>query len=170
MAHLHYKTLIVKLNCEDYSHFMQFLEASGYKVDISKHSNVKGHAHNELTELTLNRNKPTLNNGDNALVQKTCLYIQKNLSNKLNLDDLAIEMGSNRSKLAAIFKDILGVGVFERIREYRMLKAKFLLLESQLSIQEIGFEVGYENSANFSTAFKKHFNVSPRQQRKLLTI
>ena len=74
-------------------------------------------------------------------------------------------MGSNRSKLATTFKRVLGVGVFEWLRKQRMLKAKALLIYSDLSIQEIGFEVGHENSANFSSAYKKQYNLSPRQQR-----
>jgi len=102
---------------------------------------------------------------DKHLVHETCQYLQKRIDQKLNLDDVAISMGANRSKLASLFKIVLGVGVFEWLREQRMLKAKSLLECSELSIQEIGFEVGFENCANFSTAYKKHFQISPRQQR-----
>jgi len=102
---------------------------------------------------------------DKLLVDQTCQYLQRHMDQKLNLDDIAIYMGANRSKLAATFKTVLGIGVFEWLREQRLLKAQSLILSSELNIQAIGFEVGYENSANFSTAYKKQFNISPRQQR-----
>lgn len=166
MAHLSYKTLIIKLSFENFPYFIQLLEDSGYNVEIQKSSSVKLNDESPLTEITLHSDRSNVNNKENELVQNTCIYIQKNLSRKLMLDELAAQVGSNRSKLAASFKRALGVGVFEWARKRRMLKARTLLIESNLSIQEIGFEVGYENCANFSTAFKKYFKISPRQQRK----
>lgn len=107
----------------------------------------------------------TFPNRDKQLVHKTCQYLAENIVNKLALDDVAVSMGSNRSQLAAAFKRTLGIGVFEWLRNQRMQRAKQLLKYSDLSIQEIGFEVGYPNSANFSSAYKKRFHMSPRQQR-----
>ncbi len=83
------------------------------------------------------------------------------------LDAIAIQMGTNRSKLAASFKNVLGISVFEYLRKIRMEKAKVLLINSDISIQQISFEVGYENSANFSTSYKKYYQLSPREQRNI---
>ena len=110
-----------------------------------------------------------LNTKDINLVDKTCQYLHEHIDEKLTLEEIALLMGTCRSTLAAKFKEYFGKGVFEWLREQRMLKAKSLLLDSELTIQQIGFEVGYENCANFSTAYKRQFNVSPRQQRKLYT-
>lgn len=102
-----------------------------------------------------------------TLVKKTCHYLQENISNRHMLDDVANTMGTNRSKLAASFKHTLSVGVFEFLRNIRMEKAKLLLVMTDTPIQQVAFEVGYENSANFSTAYKKHYDLSPREQRNL---
>ena len=104
---------------------------------------------------------------ERALVRKTCAYMYQHMEEKLSLDDIAIQVGSNRSSLAAIFKQVMGQSVFEWLRTQRMLKAKKLLLNSNLSIQQIAFEVGYEYSANFANTYKRQFNISPREQRKL---
>ena len=106
-----------------------------------------------------NRNK------QQKLVDNTCSYLRERLHEKHMLDDVACEMGTNRSKLAASFKCVIGKGVFEWLRERRMIKAKALLLMTELSIQQVAFEVGFDNCANFSTAFKKQYGISPRQQR-----
>ena len=101
------------------------------------------------------------------LVKNTCRYLIKNISEKHMLDGIALSMGTNRSKLAASFKSALGISVFEYLRKIRMEKAKSLLITSDIPIQQVSFEVGYENSANFSTAYKKHYQLSPREQRNL---
>ncbi len=101
------------------------------------------------------------------LVDETCIYLKSRLHEKHQLDDIAYSMGTNRSKLAASFKAVTGMGVFEWLRERRMVKAKALLLATELSIQQVAFEVGFENCANFSTAFKKQYLISPRQQRSI---
>ena len=50
--------------------------------------------------------------------------------------------------------------------EMRMRRAVNLLLETELSVKEIAGMVGYENSLNFSTEFKKRNHISPRLFRK----
>jgi AraC-like DNA-binding protein len=101
------------------------------------------------------------------LVKKTCRYLQRNMSHKHMLDNISKNMGTNRSKLAASFKSTLGISVFEFLRKIRMEKEMFLLVTADSSIQQIAFDVGYENSANFSTTYKKHYGLSPREQRNL---
>lgn len=102
----------------------------------------------------------------NKLIRKTCEYLQKNLNETMVLDDIALRMGTNRSKLSTIFKQEVGETVFHWIRKQRMNKAKSLLQYTDLSIQQVGFEVGYLNSANFSTSYRKFFGLSPREERR----
>jgi AraC-like DNA-binding protein len=111
-----------------------------------------------------------IRNKEKKIVDETCKYLKKRLNEKHKLDDVAYAMGTNRSKLASSFKSIKGKGVFEWLRERRMIKAKALLLVTDLSIQQVSFEVGFDNCANFSTAYKKHYDISPRQQRKINTL
>jgi AraC-like DNA-binding protein len=164
------KIVVLSLAVEDSTRCTQILEDNGYKVEIHKGTSSPHDINNNVKGLNLIIDKPINSNKDDLLVQNTCRYLTQNLYNKLRLDDIAMFMGSNRSKLASTFKRVLGLGVFEWLRKQRMLKAKSLLIHSELSIQEVGFEVGYENSANFSSAYKKQFTISPRQQRNLLKV
>lgn len=161
------KVVILELDTENATQCTQLLEDNGYQVEVQKRAGTPLEHYTNVIELDLNIAIPINKNKDNTLVHDTCLYLKQNIYSKLILDDIAQFMGSNRSKLAATFKRVLGVGVFEWLRKQRMLKAKSLLIHSDLSIQEIGFEVGYESSCNFSSAYKKQFNLSPRQQRNL---
>ncbi|MEW6989620.1 helix-turn-helix transcriptional regulator [Colwelliaceae bacterium 6441] len=164
------KIMVLSLAVEDSTRCTQILEDNGYRVEIHKGTGSPYDINNNVKGLNLNIDKYINCNKDDLLVQNTCRYLTQNLYNKIRLDDIAMFMGSNRSKLASTFKRVLGLGVFEWLRKQRMLKAKSLLIHSELSIQEVGFEVGYENSANFSSAYKKQFTISPRQQRNLLKV
>ena len=48
-----------------------------------------------------------------------------------------------------------------------MAKAKHLLSHSNLTIQQICYEVGYEDPANFATSFKQQNQISPSNFRKM---
>ncbi|WP_299011350.1 AraC family transcriptional regulator [uncultured Shewanella sp.] len=107
---------------------------------------------------------------EKKLVKKTCQYLIDNIDKKFCLDGLAREMGTNRSKLSATFRLVLNKSVFEWLRKERMLLAKYYLVSTRMSIQQVSLEVGYTNAANFSTLYKKSFNLSPREQRNILRI
>lgn len=173
MSNTSKKVVILELGNESADQCTQLLKDNGYDVEIkNKPDSIIDFSEansSNVIELDLNftQRHHRIRNKDNILIRNTCSYLKKNIYHKLILDEIASLMGSNRSKLAATFKRVKGVGVFEWLRKQRMLKAKSLLAYSELSVQEIGFEVGYENSANFSSAYKKQFGISPRQQRNL---
>lgn len=69
-------------------------------------------------------------------------------------------------RMNAIFEKSNGLTITEFIRQERMRRAALMLAQSTLSVAEIATEVGYENSANFSTVFRKYWGQSPMQMRK----
>jgi AraC-like DNA-binding protein len=62
----------------------------------------------------------------------------------------------------------VGVTVFDFLREQRMKEARRLLSETSLEVQAIARELGYGGTANFSTAFRERFGLSPSQFRQAL--
>jgi AraC-like DNA-binding protein len=55
--------------------------------------------------------------------------------------------------------------IFEYVRSRRMEEAQRMLRAGKLSVTEIAFEVGYEYSCNFSVAYKRHYGVTPKEER-----
>lgn len=150
------KSVVISQSNDD---AVRLLKMHGYQVEVRGGSSVLDMASTVAPFTRVN--------SDVIVVKKARNYLISHLDEKLLLEDVARACGVNRSKLALIFRRVVGVGVFEWLRNYRMSKAKILLMKSDLSVQAVGLEVGYENSANFSSAYKKVFNVSPREQRKL---
>ncbi len=85
-----------------------------------------------------------------------------------SIRDLARHVGTNEAKLMNSFKQLFGQTVFDYAQRLRMEKAKELLEETDISITEIAFQVGYEYSSNFTTAFKRFFGVTPRTTREAM--
>ena len=64
------------------------------------------------------------------------------------------------------FKEFYGVPVYTFLLNYKLDYAKKLLEENQLNVSEIALQIGYTNSSHFIAAFKKKFNITPKQFTK----
>ena len=65
-----------------------------------------------------------------------------------------------------MFKSVYGTSIAAHIKEHRMELAARLLLETNLSIAEIGQRVGYESQSKFTSTFKTYFQTLPKEYRK----
>ena len=104
---------------------------------------------------------------DFILAERAAIYLKRNISHNLSLNDIARAMATNRNKLSRVFKFYFGMTVFCWLREQRMIMAANMLRNTAESIQEISYSVGYPDSNNFSTAFKRAYCFSPLQYRKV---
>ncbi|MCF1464039.1 helix-turn-helix transcriptional regulator [Agrobacterium vitis] len=99
------------------------------------------------------------------LVQKVCDLMARRLAEPLELATLVQFAGTNRTTLISRFHKAFGCGPLTWRRNRRMAEAARLLREGQQSISDIAAAVGYENSNNFSTAFRAVHGQSPRTYR-----
>jgi AraC-like DNA-binding protein len=83
----------------------------------------------------------------------------------VTLTRLTAKSKINRNELHFGFKQQFGVSIHEYQAELRMQAALKLLQTTKLSIAQIAERVGYGESTNFSAAFKKHFDILPREAR-----
>jgi len=83
---------------------------------------------------------------------------------------LARLVGLNQTKLKAAFKSVFAMTINEFTIKRRMDRGAELLATTNLSIAEIAHAVGYDHPANFTHAFRRHFNHSPRQLRRAAKI
>ena len=72
-----------------------------------------------------------------------------------------VSMSSTRLKRS--FKEMYGNSIYSYYQKLRMQKARELLLTGKYNIKQTTEAVGYVNTANFITAFKKQYNILPAQ-------
>ena len=83
-----------------------------------------------------------------------------------SLGKLARNSHINSKKLTLIFKKYVGMPMNAFKISVRMEKAKQLLLDSPLQIQDISLRVGYSNPAIFSRLFKRRMGFAPSTLRQ----
>lgn len=94
-------------------------------------------------------------------------YIQYNY-HQITLESLATFFHYSKSNLSLLIKKNTGVNFIDLITNLKMSNASDLLKNTDISIDKISRQVGYNSSDHFSRTFKKHYNCSPQQYRKNL--
>jgi AraC-like DNA-binding protein len=103
---------------------------------------------------------------DMARVEKVRAILDETFLEPPSITKLARKVGVNEAKLMHLFKQQVGETIFNYTQRLKMERAKELLETTDISVTEIAFDVGYEYSSNFTTAFRRHFGVTPRVARE----
>lgn len=101
----------------------------------------------------------------NELVNHTMQYIYDHLDQSVQLEDLHTLLGVSTSYLSRLFKTTVGISINRFITEAKMQQASHYLQNTQLPIQQIAHQLGYNDAYYFSRVFKKTFRVSPLHYR-----
>lgn len=82
------------------------------------------------------------------------------------ISELSRLIGLNSTKLKKNFKELFGIPIYKYIHEERLNKAYELLSQTEKTVQEAAWEVGYESLSSFSNAFQKKFGSRPNEVKK----
>lgn len=102
----------------------------------------------------------------NIYVEHAIEYVKYMYSKGINVSDIANDIGISRTYLNHIFQKELGISVQKFLIDYRLHKAANLLMSTDESINEISKTVGHEDALAFSKAFKRKFEMSPKNYRE----
>ena len=121
---------------------------------------LREHYTNELPTETRSNSSSKI---DRKFINEFTAIVENNISNEdFSVDDIGRQIGISRVQLYRKVKALLGYNVNDYILAVRLQKAKYLLLNEELSISEIAFKVGFASQAYFSTVFKSKFGVTPK--------
>ena len=93
-------------------------------------------------------------------------YLRRNYTERINCDDLARAVCVSRSKLFADFRAATGKTVGKYVEELRISKAASLLLDTNDTVYNIMYEVGYRDMKMFCRRFKEQMKATPSEYRK----
>ena len=100
-------------------------------------------------------------------INRALKVIHLGAGDTLTLSDVAREVGMSRSGLAVRFRELVGDTPMNYLTNWRMLKARDMLVSGSLSLAEVAEQVGYSSEAAFSRAFKREFDQNPSAYRRL---
>ena len=99
-------------------------------------------------------------------VERATALIEKRLHKPLSVNDIAEEIGIDRSYLCSIFKKELGCSPQQYILKRKIEKAKYFLSSTSENVKYIAISLGYDDPFVFSRTFKRGTGMSPSQWRE----
>lgn len=141
---------------------------------ILKSANILFYAKNSRDMITLFQKsvREMLENMENKTEDESGIILKiKNLVEKEYMHDISLNDVADRVNLAPayvsyVFKKETGTTLIKYITEIKMEKARLLLEEDCLKINQIAKACGYENPSYFNRTFKNYFGLTPRQYKE----
>lgn len=90
-------------------------------------------------------------------------YIENHLEEKIEFKELAKIVATNQYTLERLFRLLTNITLTEYIRNRRLSRASYDLIECHEKIIDVAIKYQYENATSFSRAFEKIFGIKPSQ-------
>ena len=94
------------------------------------------------------------------------LIEERLIDSDLNVDEIGKNLGLSRVQLYRKIKSLTNYAPNELVRIIRLKASEQLLINSEKSISEIGYETGFSSPSDFTKCFKEYFNESPTEYMK----
>jgi AraC-like DNA-binding protein/ligand-binding sensor protein len=109
-------------------------------------------------------------NAEPPVMTKARAYIHEHQTEEIKLGQVAKAVNMSSFYFCKTFKNISGINFTDYVARLRIEKSKNLLLNPNLRVSEIAFEVGFQSLTHFNRVFKKILGQSPTDYRaQLLT-
>jgi AraC-like DNA-binding protein len=117
-----------------------------------------------LSELS-NQIVVQLNNAEPPMITRAKEFIKQNHAEELSLGQVAKAVNTSTFYFCKMFKKGTGLNFTEYVSRVRIESAKNLLLNPNLRISEIAYQVGFQSLTHFNRVFKKVVGESPTEYR-----
>ncbi len=102
------------------------------------------------------------------IMQQIVMEIQESYQEEITLQGLAKKYHISESRLSVKLKEMQGMSFTKYLTSKRIQKAKELLADERLSVEQVAEMVGYKDYYYFTKVFKKSTGISPSKYRKHL--
>jgi AraC-like DNA-binding protein/mannose-6-phosphate isomerase-like protein (cupin superfamily) len=86
---------------------------------------------------------------------------------RINVEKMAAKLGYSPAYCKRIFQRVYGMPPRQYLSGLIIRQAKLLLIDTELTVQDIAYRLGYSDSSQFSKQFKRWMNLSPAAFRKI---
>jgi AraC-like DNA-binding protein len=107
-------------------------------------------------------------NAEPPVITRAKEYIHEHQTEELSLGQVAKSVNTSTFYFCKMFKKVTGINFTDYLSRVRIEKSKNLLLNPNLRVSEIAFEVGFQSLTHFNRVFKKILGQSPTEYRAQL--
>jgi AraC-like DNA-binding protein len=108
---------------------------------------------------------PPTRRGYAPRIQRAIHWMHREIGHEINIEDAARIADLKSSQFRKQFQRETGFSPIEYLTRIRIQKAKGMLLETDASITDIAFSLGFSSSQYFATVFRKSTGTTPREFR-----
>lgn len=101
-----------------------------------------------------------------GLFEKILSYVDDHLSDRITLSDTARSLYTSERTINRVFQQNMGISFYRYVTQRRLEMAKDLIMEGN-SMESVCTAVGFSDYPSFYRAFRKRYDLSPRQMRRL---
>ena len=105
-----------------------------------------------------------------AVIAKAKQFIQEHQHEELSLHQVAKAVNTSTFYFCKLFKKVTGLNFTDYVSRLRIEKAKNLLLNPNLRVSEIAYEIGFQSLTHFNRVFKRILGQSPTAYRQKLAM
>ncbi len=105
--------------------------------------------------------------GSQPKLTEAVALMEANIEEPLSTDDIAYYVGLSRRQLERLFKQYLNTVPSRYYLELRLNRARQLLQQTSKSIVQIGLSCGFSSGPHFSSTYRNHFGITPREERSV---
>ncbi|WP_310832433.1 response regulator transcription factor [Paenibacillus pedocola] len=120
---------------------------------------------NEVLDVYTGEISRSLAGNRGGVLENIKAYIDNHYFENIKISMFTDKYFLSREYLMKLFKGKYGVGIHEYVQKVRMDKAKDLLSDPALKIQDISEMLGYKDKNYFSKAFRNYYDCSPSEFR-----
>ena len=107
-------------------------------------------------------------NAEPPVITRAKEFIHEHQTENLRLGHVARAVNTSTFYFCKMFKKVTGINFTDYLSRVRIEKSKNLLLNPNLRVSEIAFEVGFQSLTHFNRVFKKILGQSPTEYRAQL--
>lgn len=112
-------------------------------------------------------NLPPVKNLDDEFIAQVRQTVEDNIDDEdFGIEELSRAVGMSRSQLHRKLKALTGLSTSHFVRSIRVHRAKTLLINTDLNISQVAYEVGFRDPKYFNRSFNEVFGHSPKEVRK----
>jgi LacI family transcriptional regulator len=104
---------------------------------------------------------------EDVLISHALHFIQLNANRPLQVTDVAKALKVSRGTINDKFLKVLRRSVYNEIKRVRTDQICQMLIETDLSVSDIAFKLGYDNANHIARYFKQKMRISPLEYRRL---
>jgi len=104
------------------------------------------------------------------ILKEVIQYIDSNITNRIEITELSRITRWSSQHFIRVFTQFIGNTPYQYILNKKMEKAKVLITETDISMKDIAFELGFQSYGNFCKLFKRVTGKNPDEFRKFNTI